>query len=631
MDILKRLDTYREQEEKLKWEGTFEEYLELIKERPWVAQSAHSRVYNMINDAGVEEVNGRKSYSFFNNQLFGLEEALEKLVEEYFHPAAKRLDVRKRVLLLMGPVSGGKSTLVTMLKRGLEAYARTDRGAVYAIKGCPMHEDPLHLIPHYLRDDFYKEYGIRIEGNLSPLNLMRLEQEYGGRVEDVMVQRVLFSEDKRVGIGTFSPSDPKSQDIADLTGSIDFSTIAEYGSESDPRAYRFDGELNKANRGLMEFQEMLKCDEKFLWNLLSLTQEGNFKAGRFALISADELIVAHTNETEYRSFISNKKNEALHSRIIVMPVPYNLKVSQEEKIYEKMINESDVADVHIAPHTLKVAAMFTILTRLKEPKRGDIDLLKKMRLYDGESLEGFNSADIDELRKEYQEEGMSGIDPRYVINRISSTIIRKEVQSINALDVLRSLKEGLDQHASITAELKEKYLNFISLARKEYDDIAKSEVQKAFVYSYEESAKTLMDNYLDNVEAYCNKAKLRDPLTGEEINPDEKLMRSIEEQIGISENAKKAFREEILIRISAYARKGKRFDYNSHDRLREAIQKKLFADLKDVVKITTSTKTPDEQQLKKINEVVVRLIDEYGYNSTSANELLRYVGSLLNR
>ena len=446
-----------------------------------------------------------------------------------------------------------------------------------------------------------------------------------------MVERVFFSEDRRVGIGTFSPSDPKSQDIADLTGSIDFSTIAEFGSESDPRAYRFDGELNKANRGMMEFQEMLKCDEKFLWHLLSLTQEGNFKAGRFALISADELIVAHTNETEYRSFISNKKNEALHSRIIVMPIPYNLKVTEEEKIYEKMISESDVSNVHIAPHTLRVAAMFTILTRLKEPKKGDIDLVKKMRLYDGENVEGFNSADVDELKKEYGDEGMSGIDPRYVINRISSTIIRKEMTSINALDVLSSLKKGLDQHPSITPELRERYLNFISVARKEYDEIAKKEVQKAFVYSYEESAKTLMDNYLDNVEAYCNKIKLHDPITGEEINPDEKLMRSIEEQIGISENAKKAFREEILIRISAYARKGKRFDYNSHDRLREAIQKKLFADLKDVVKITTSSKTPDEQQLKKVNEVVARLIDEHGYNSTSANELLRYVGSLLNR
>ncbi|MGM9927573.1 MAG: PrkA family serine protein kinase [Bacillus sp. (in: firmicutes)] len=631
MDILRKIGRYREEEQKLKWEGTFAEYLELVKERPWIAQSAHSRVYNMIKDAGIEEVNGKKTYSFFSSQMFGLEESLERLVEEYFHPAAKRLDVRKRILLLMGPVSGGKSTLVSMLKRGLEQYSYTDRGAIYAIKSCPMHEDPLHLIPHHLRNDFFEEYGIRIEGNLSPLNVMRLEKEYGDRIEDVMVERIFLSEDKRIGIGTFSPSDPKSQDIADLTGSIDFSTIAEYGSESDPRAYRFDGELNKANRGIMEFQEMLKCDEKFLWHLLSLTQEGNFKAGRFALISADELIIAHTNETEYRSFISNKKNEALHSRIIVMPVPYNLKVREEEKIYEKMIRESDVRNVHIAPHTLRVAAMFTILTRLKEPKKGDIDLVKKMRLYDGENVEGYNSADVEELKKEHQDEGMSGIDPRYVINRISSTIIRKEVPSINALDVLRSLKEGLDQHPSITAELRERYLNYISAARKEFDSIAKKEVQKAFVYSYEESAKTLMDNYLDNVEAFCNKLKLRDPLTGEEITPDEKLMRSIEEQIGISENAKKAFREEILIRISAFARKGKRFDYNSHDRLREAIQKKLFADLKDVVKITTSSKTPDEQQLKKINEVVARLVDEHGYNPTSANELLRYVGSLLNR
>jgi serine protein kinase len=605
--------------------------LEIIKKRPEVAQSAHARVYNMIKSAGIEEKNGQKIYKFFSNEIFGLESTIERLVEEYFHPAAKRLDVRKRILLLMGPVSGGKSTIVTLLKRGLEKYTRTDEGAVYAIKGCPMHEDPLHLIPHHLREDFYKEYGIRIEGSLSPLNQLRLEQEYGGRIEDVIVERIFFSEDKRVGIGTFTPSDPKSQDIADLTGSIDFSTIAEYGSESDPRAYRFDGELNKANRGLMEFQEMLKLDEKFLWHLLSLTQEGNFKAGRFALISADELIVAHTNETEYRSFIANKKNEALHSRIIVMPVPYNLKVSEEVKIYEKMIKESDMAHVHIAPHALRVAAIFSVLTRLEVPKKQGIDIVKKMRLYDGETVEGYNSADVEELKKEYPNEGMKGIDPRYVINRISSAIIRKEVPSINALDVLRSLKDGLDQHPSISPEEREKYLNYIAIARREYDEIAKNEVQKAFVYSYEESAKTLLNNYLDNVEAYCNKQKIKDPLTGEELPPDEKLMRSIEEQIGISENAKKAFREEILIRLSAYARKGKKFDYNSHERLREAIQKKLFADLKDVVKITTSTKTPDEAQLKKINEVIARLIDEYGYNSTSANELLRYVGSLLNR
>jgi len=632
MDILKRVSEFRTREQQLAWEGTFAEYLQIVKEQPFVAESAHSRVYNMITSFGTEEIDGNKQYRFFNSELFGLDKALERVVEEYFHSAAKRLDVRKRILLLMGPVSGGKSTIVNLLKRGLERYTRTEAGALYAIKGCPMHEEPLHLIPNQMRAEIEQELNVKIEGNLCPYCQMKLEQEYNGDIAEVRVERVLFSEDKRVGIGTFSsPSDPKSQDIADLTGSMDFSTIAEFGSESDPRAYRFDGELNKANRGLMEFQEMLKADEKFLWHLLSLTQEGNFKAGRFALISADELIVAHTNEAEYKSFIGNQKNEALRSRIIVMPIPYNLKVSKEEKIYKKLIEQSDINDVHIAPHAINTAAIFSVLTRLYESKRQGIDILKKLRLYDGEDVEGFAETDLEDLQKEFFDEGMRGIDPRYVINRISSALIKEEKKCVNSLDLLRALKEGLDQHPSITKEEREKYLNYISVARKEFDDSAKNEVQKAFVYSFEESAKTLMNNYLDNVEAYANTSKIKDPITGEELQADERLMRSIEEQIGISENAKKSFREEILIRISAYARKGKKFDYTSHDRLREAIQKKLFADLKDVVKITTSSQTPDEIQLKKINQVTERLIEEHGYCSICANELLKYVGSLLNR
>jgi len=631
MDIFKRISEHRTEKNQLAWSGTFKDYIELVRKNPAITMTAHARVYEMIASHGFEKENGHLRYKFFDQEIFGLNRAIEKLVEEYFHSAAKRLDVRKRILLLMGPVSGGKSTLVTMLKRGLEQFSKTDLGAVYAIKGCPMHEEPLHLIPQELRAEVEEELKIRIEGSLCPSCQMRLQTEYGGDIEKVEVERVLISEEGRVGIGTFSPSDPKSQDIADLTGSIDFSTITEYGSESDPRAYRFDGELNKANRGLMEFQEMLKCDEKFLWNLLSLTQEGNFKAGRFALISADELIVAHTNESEYKSFISNKKNEALQSRMIVMPIPYNLRVTDEEKIYAKLIKQSDMSHIHIAPHALRAAAIFSILTRLKETKKQGMDLLKKMRMYNGESVEGYKEADLKEMQHEFTEEGMSGIDPRYVINRISSALIRHDLQCINALDVLRALKDGLDQHPSITKDERERYLNFISIARKEYDELAKKEVQKAFVYSFEESAWTLFENYLDNIEAYCHWGKIKDPLTGEEMDPDERLMRSIEEQIGISENAKKAFREEILIRLSSYSRKKKKFNYSSHERLREAIEKKLFADLKDIVKITTSTKTPDEKQLKKINEVTKRLIDEHGYCPACANELLRYVGSLLNR
>ncbi|MBF8376403.1 PrkA family serine protein kinase [Alicyclobacillus mali] len=632
MSFLERLSSYRAEEEALRWRGTFTDYLELVRQNPNIARTAHARIYDMIVAAGVEtDADGKPHYKFFEKEIYGLSDTIERLVEEYFHAAARRLDVRKRILLLMGPVSGGKSTIVTLLKRGLEQYSRTPEGAVYAIAGCPMHEEPLHLIPNELRPDFEAEFGVKIEGNLCPSCRLRVDEEFGGRIEDVPVERIALSEERRVGIGTFSPSDPKSQDIADLTGSVDFSTITEYGSESDPRAYRFDGELNKANRGLMEFQEMLKCDEKFLWHLLSLTQEGNFKAGRFALISADEMIIAHTNEAEYRSFIANKKNEALQSRMIVMPIPYNLRVDDEVKIYEKLVQQSDLKHVHIAPHALRTAAIFSILTRLKESKKQGVDLMKKLYLYNGQAVEGLKDADVKELKAEFSDEGMSGLDPRYIINRISTALIRRDTQCINALDVLRAIKDGLDQHPSITPEDRERLLNFVAMARREYDEMAKTEVQKAFVYSFEESAKTLLENYLDNVEAYCNWQKIKDPLTGEEMDPDEKLMRSIEEQIGISENAKRAFREEILIRISTYARRGKKFDYHSHERLREAIEKKLFADLKDVVKITTSTKTPDEQQLKKINEVTRRLIEEHGYCPVCANELLRYTGSLLNR
>ena len=629
MDFLKKLSTHRSQEEKLKKDLTFEQYLKLVKAEPKIAKPAHERVYDMILHAGTEEKEGYTEYKFFSKELFGLEEPIGKLVEEYFKPSAKRLDVKRRLLLLMGPVSGGKSTIVTMLKRGLEEYTKTDEGAVYAIKGCPMQEEPLHLIPVSLRDEFEKEFKVKIEGNLCPHCRMTLKEEYKGEIEKMPVERIVFSEEERVGVGTFAPSDPKSQDISELTGSIDFSTIGTYGSESDPRAYRFDGELNKANRGLMEFQEMLKCDEKFLWNLLSLTQEGNFKAGRFALISADELIIAHTNETEYRNFISNKKNEALHSRIIVMKVPYNLKVSQEERIYEKLINQSDISNMHIAPHALWAPAVFSVLSRLETHAKAD--LLQKMYLYDGQEVEGFRDADLEEIKKSVDKEGMFGVDPRYIINRISTALLKHDKNCINALDILKAVKDGLDQHASITKEEKENLLSLISTARKEYDNLAKKEVQKAFVYSFEENAKNLFNNYLDNVEAYCNKYQLKDPITGEDRQPDEKLMRSIEEQIGISENAKKAFREEILIRISTFARKGKKFSYENHERLREAIEKKLFVDLKDVVKITTSSNTPDEKQLKRVNEVVARLVDDHGYCATCANELLRYVGSLLNR
>jgi serine protein kinase len=631
MDLVKRLEEFRDRERELMWEGTFAQYFEIACKRSEVARLSHERIYHMIVDGGVETTRiGEPRYKFFSQEIFGIEKPLQQIVD-YFHSAAQRLEVRKRVLLLMGPVGGGKSTIVYLLKRGLEAYSRTPAGAIYVIKDCPMHEEPLHLIPLELRPDVEKEFGLYIEGDLCPHCRYMVDNQYQGRIEDVPVKRIAFSEKYRVGIGTFTPSDPKSQDISELVGGIDLSTIGEVGVESDPRAYRFDGELNIANRGIMEFVEMLKTDEKFLYVLLTLSQEQNIKTGRFSMIYADEVVVSHTNEHEYQSFVGNKKSEALQDRIILVKVPYNLRVSDEVKIYEKLLKQSALQNVHIAPYTLRVASIFATLTRLEPSKKAGMSLMKKLKLYDGEDMEDFKQKDVRELQEEAQREGMDGISPRYVINRLSNALVKQDVTCINPIDALRALKDGLDQHTSITREERERYLMFISEARKEYDEIAKKEVQRAFVYSYEEQARTLLNNYLDNVEAYCNKTKLRDPITDEEVEPDEHLMRSIEEQIGVSENAKRSFREEILIRISSLARKGQTFDYTSHERLKEAIEKKLFADLRDVVKITTSTRTPDKEQLRKINEVVDRLMTEHGYCHVCANEILRYTGSLLNR
>jgi serine protein kinase len=631
MDLKDRLSEYRAQEQKINWEGSFPEYCALVKANPHIAQLSHARIFNMIMSAGIEQMpDGNPRHQFFSNELFGLERPLQQIVE-YFNSAAQRLEVRKRILLLMGPVGGGKSTIVSMLKHGLEAYSKTDGGALYCIKGCPMHEEPLHLIPEPLREEIGHELGVYIEGDLCPACRYMVDHKYNGRVEDVRVQRVVFSEKNRVGVGTFTPSDPKSQDIAELVGGIDLSTIGEVGVESDPRAYRFDGELNIANRGIMEFIEMLKCDEKFLYVLLTLSQEQNIKTGRFSMIYADEVVVSHTNENEYTAFVGNRKSEALQDRIILVKVPYNLRVNEEVKIYEKLLRQSALRDVHIAPHTLEVASIFAILSRLEPSQKAGMSLMKKLKLYNGDDVDGFSQKDVRDLHDEASREGMDGISPRYVINRLSNALAKSGVSCINPIMALRALRDGFEQHTSISRSEHEKLLNLIDEARREYDEIAKTEVQKAFVYSFEESARTLLNNYLDNVESYCNKQKVRDPITDEEMEPDEKLMRSIEEQIGVTENAKKSFREEILIRISSLARKGHTFDYASHERLKEAIERKLFADLRDIVKITTSTKTPDAEQLKRINDVVNRLTAEHGYCHICANELLRYVGSLLNR
>lgn len=628
-ELIEQQKAYQQKHRVEEWEGTFADFVALLMAQPALASLAHARIYNMIKAGGITvDDAGTEHFHFFDKELFGVDGPLSQVVE-YFKAAAMGSDVGRRILLLYGPPSSGKSQMLILLKHGLEAYTRTSEGAVYAIADCPQHDNPIVLFPHELRRKFEEDLNIHIEGELCPVCRLNLQEKYDGDIWRVPVKRIFFSERERIGVGTFVPSDPKSQDIAELVGSMDLSTIGEYGSESDPRAYRFDGELNIANRGLMEFIEMLKADERFLYVLLTLSQEKNIKVGRFPLIYADECVISHTNETEFNEFLANKKSEALHDRMIMIKIPYNLQVSQEERIYQKLLRQTTLQGVHIAPHTLQVAAMFAILSRLEEPKTSGLTPLKKMKLYDGEDVEGFRQKDVKAIKEVTTREGLDGLSPRFIINRISTALIKPDAKCINPIDAMRSLREGVEIKADLKKADKERINGLIADARKEYDELARNDVQKAFFISFETEARTLLDNYLDNIEAYLDQTKLTDPITGEEVPPSEKLMRGIEEKIQIPEHGKDSFRNEVFRKAAQASRRKETFDYTTHAKLKEAIEKQLFAERSTTIKLTITSRSPDPEQLKKLNEVVDTLVAREGYCADCANELLKYVSSLL--
>ncbi len=633
-NIFTELETHAARLEELRWTGTFADYVDMVSKQPGLVRTSHRTLFNMITEPGVEvSPDGTKKYPFFEegeNTIYGTEKPLADLVG-ILEAAANRLEPRRRILLLMGPPGGGKSTIVSALKRGLERYSMTDQGATYAIDGCRMNEEPLHGIPNSLRSKFEEQFGVHIEGDFCP----QCQAKYSdpAKVRDMPVRRIFFSENERVGIGTFMPSDPKSQDMSELVGSVDYSKLADLGSASDPDAYRFDGELNVANRGLMEFVEMLKSDERFLYILLSLAQEQVIKTGRFANISADEVVISHTNQGEYDKFVTDPRFAALRDRTLVVTVPYNLRVSDEAKIYDKLIREADrTTKTHINPNTLRTAATFAVLTRLQPSKKAGMDNEKKLMIYEGEAVDGVSLKDARDLREEFPNEGMDGISPRYVIDSLSSALVKGDKDCLTPIDALRALKDGLDSHPhtrDMAPDKKEAIRNLISDARRGYDDTAKREVQAAFLNAFSDSAQAVFDNYITNIVAFCNKVKIKDPITGEEKEADERIMRPIEEAIGISEAGKKDFRDEILRRIGTMASHGEKFSYATHPRLKDGIEKKLFADLKDIVKVTTTVINPDEEQKDRIDKVTQRLVGEKGYCMTCANEMLRYVGQQL--
>ncbi len=632
-DFLKTLVEFTKSHQAAHWSGTYSEFLEKIlpNDPRALARTSHQYVWDMIRWQGSRtDEKGKTTYSLFNDELFGVDEALER-VADYFKAASAGSEVGRRLLLLLGPPSGGKSTLVVLLKRGLEEYSHTDAGALYAIQNCPVHESPLHLVPHTLRGGFRESYGVDIAGELCPFCRSRLEHEFKGDFMRMPIERVFISEAGRVGIGTYAPHDPTTADIADLVGSVDLSKVSEYGDEGDPRAWSWSGAVYASSRGVLEMIEILKVKREFLYLLLTLTQEKNVKVSRFPLIYLDETIIAHTNLAEFRKFLQESENEALLDRMVIIQVPYTLDYKEEARIYRKLISAAPAfAESHLDPHALDIAAVFAILSRMQEGDQKEVDIAKRIRLYAGEDVEGASRAEVERLHAKAPEEGLSGVSPRFVINALSNAIIQANVKSLTSMNVLLALKDAIESDARIDPKKKRKWIDFLVVVRKDfYNRWVKEDVHKALFVSFEQEAQELLNKYLDEVEAALDNRHVKDPMTNEERKPDERFMRSVEEKINISESGKVSFRQEVVRKAMGAYKRGDKFSLDSHAQLHDAIEQYLFEQRRDVLRLVSSSARPDDEVKQKISVVEKRLAEEYGYDSHSAREALNYVTTLL--
>jgi serine protein kinase len=618
------------------WRGTLLDYLELVKQNPSLPKLAHARMYDAIIAAGVEDIDNAdpgakrsyrdealKSYSFFTDEFYGIQRVISKIVR-YFHSASLKGEESRQVLYLMGPVGSGKSSLVERLQRGLE-----ESETFYAIERCPMFEEPLHLIPRHLRREFEKMLGVHIEGDLCPVCRFRLKEEFNERYEEVPVVALRFSKHSRIGIGVVPPVDPNNQDTSVLIGSEDISKLDLY-SEGDPRVLDLNGALNVGNRGMVEFIEVFKNETEYLHAMITATQEKVIPApGRHGMVYVDTVIVAHSNEAEWQKFRADHTNEAILDRIVVVKVPYHLRLSEEVKIYDKILRHSDFR-AHIAPHTLEIASMFAILSRLEPTPK--CDLMTKLKLYNGEEVVEKGKTkkiDVEELRDEAKNEGMNGISTRFIMkaldNALSDNVAGRCLNPISVREALINRTKDSD----LSDDTRKQYLEFLQdTLHKEYLEILENEITKAFVYSYQEQAESLFQNYLDHAEAYVNKTKVKDPNTKEELQPDESFLKSIEEQIAIIGSAADGFRQEVIAYLWATTRRGERINYGSYEPLKEAIEKKLMTSVRDISRIVTRARTRDEAQTEKYNIMVQNLLQN-GYCEYCVDVVLKYAANNL--
>jgi serine protein kinase len=634
--FLKLVSKHKEAKKEEKFEGSLSEYLEILEKNPGAAKLAHKRLYDAITAHGITRLeksdercsklfNGEelRTYDYFQSKFFGMERSLAKIMR-FLRSASLKGEESRQVLLLLGPVGAGKSALMERIKMALEECE-----PMYHIDGCPIHEEPLHLIPRSLREQFKEIYGINIEGDLCPVCRHRLKEEFNNDYMAMPVKQSSFSVRGRRGVGVVPPMDANSQDVTILVGSEDISKLDLY-SEDDPRVLSLNGAFNVGNRGIVEFVEVFKNEIEFLHTMITATQEKAVPSpGKGPMIYFDGVILAHCNEAEWNKFKSENTNEAILDRIVRVNVPYSLEYSEEQKIYEKLLGLSDF-DGHIAPHTLEVASMFAVLSRLHTSNK--VDPLTKMKIYNGKDVieQGHvKKVDINDLRDEARDEGMTGISTRFIMKAIDAALSDSDKNMVTPISIRDALiKQVKDQ--IVVEDDRNRYLAFLSKTlHDEYLNILEKEITKAFVSAYDEQAESLFNNYLDHAEAYVNLTNVKDSVTNEEIQPDEQFMSSIEEQIGIVGTSRDNFRIDITSYMFSKLRRGEKVHWQSYAPLKEAIENKLTASVRDISRIITKSKSRDKKQQGKYNEMVKTLIDEYGYNEDSAEEVIKFASNNL--
>ncbi|MFC0217162.1 serine protein kinase [Pseudochelatococcus lubricantis] len=618
-------------------EMSLEDYLKGCRSDPMFYASAPERLLAAIGEPETIDTSrdprlGRifmnrtiRTYRSFA-EFYGMEETIERIVS-FFRHAAQGLEERKQILYLLGPVGGGKSSLAERIKALMEVHP------VYVLKAgdevSPVFESPLGLFDLSLAERLEDDYGIprrRLTGLMSPWCRKRLE-EFGGDISRFRVVRILPSRLRQEAIAKTEPGDENNQDISALVGKVDIRQL-ETLSQNDPDAYSYSGGLNRANQGLLEFVEMFKAPIKMLHPLLTATQEGNYVGTEnIGAIPFTGVILAHSNESEWQNFKNNKNNEAFIDRIYVIKVPYCLRVSEEQKIYEKLVRGSELSDAACAPGTLELLARFSVLSRLREHENSN--LFSKMRVYDGENIR-----EVDPRARSLQEykdaagvdEGMDGISTRFAFKALAATFNYDTIEIAADPVHLMYVLEQMIRQEQLPAETEKRYLEFIKgdLAPR-YAEFIGHEIQKAYLESYHDYGQNLFDRYVAYADAWIEDQDFKDPDTGQLLDREliNQELTKIEKPAGIANP--KDFRNEVVkfaLRTRA-SHGGRNPSWTSYEKIREVIERRMFSQVEDLLPVISFGSKKDGDTEKKHDEFVQRMV-ERGYTERQVRRLVEW-------